>query len=84
MTIQEVIVKYRRRWKHVAECRRAVARFAERLNATRKKLKQTHEQFALDNGIATSRIFTLCQGTTLPHLEELEILLPIIGAASAQ
>lgn len=80
MTIYDVVRQYPRRWKHIAECRQAVDDFAARLNDTRKRLKQTHEQFALGNEISPSRIYNLCSGQTLPRLDELDILFPIIEA----
>lgn len=79
MTIFDVVRQYPRRWKRIAECRQIVEDFAERLNAARKRLKQSHRQFAIANGITPSRIHNLCNGQTLPRLDELEILSPMLS-----
>lgn len=84
MTIYDVVRQYPRRWKHIAECRQAVEDFATRLNDARKRLKQTHEQFALNNEISPSRIYNLCRGQSLPSLDELDILIPILEATQSK
>ena len=84
MTIHDVIAKYRRRWKHIAECRQAVDDFAERLNAALKRLKRrkwTQEQIAIDCGFSQAHLHNLCQGLALPTLDELESLTAIIDDA---
>lgn len=84
MTVYDVVRQYYRRWKYIADCRKVVDDFAERLNATRKHRNQSYEQFALDNGIAPSRIRNLCHGETLPRLEELDSLSPLLDESVAE
>ena len=79
MTIHEVITKYRRRWKHIDECRQAVDDFAKRLNAARRRLKLTYEQLAFDCEISPSRMYALCHGWVLPSFDELETLLSAVN-----
>ena len=79
MTIHEVLAKYRRRWKYIAECRQAVDDFAGRLNSARKRLKLTYEQLAFDCEFSPSRMYALCHGRVLPHFDELETLLSVVN-----